>query len=104
MLLSTTDNLPGATITVTLGMVVGAVPYFGSTYAEGIKSLDGATHPDVSIVLERRRQEALERLGVNARRLGASAVVGVRFTSREITGTWKEVCAYGTAVVIEGDS
>jgi len=45
--------------------------------------------------------EAVDRMVEMCRRRGGNAVVGVRFTSREITGTWKECCCYGTAVVID---
>lgn len=101
MILSTTDTIAGVRIAATIGVAIGAVPFFGSTYAEGIKDLKGVTQPNVPTILERRRAEALQRMASNAARMGASAVVGVVFTSRDITGTWKEVCAYGTAVVIE---
>jgi len=98
VILATTTEVPGSVIGTVLGIVVGAVPYYGSTYGEGIKDLKGNTHPDVPSVLEHRRREALARLDHNARKVGADAVVGVRFDNREITQAWRELCAYGTAV------
>lgn len=103
-LLVTIETIPGVEYSV-MGMIHAAVPYWGTTYNEGIKSVkDGATHPDVPSILERRRSEVLDRLVAKAQVLGASAVVGVRVDHREISNTWKELYAYGTAVTIHGPS
>lgn len=93
----TIDAVPGVTFTV-VGLLVAAVPYYGSKYAEGISDTQGHGAPDVPRVLERRRSEVLDRLARKAEHIGADAVVGVRMDTREITGTWKELCAYGTAI------
>jgi uncharacterized protein YbjQ (UPF0145 family) len=97
----TADALDGYHVVGYFGIVVGAVPYFGSTYASGIKNLNGVTTKNVPLALERTRLEAIDRMVEVAITKGANAVIGVRFTSREITGTWKECCCYGTAVILE---
>jgi uncharacterized protein YbjQ (UPF0145 family) len=99
MIVTTTDLVPGREIVAVLGLVIGAVPYFGSTYAEGIKDLHGRTSPNVPDMLERRRKEAVTRM-IEQCPKQATAVIGMAFDIREITGTWREVCAYGTAVVL----
>ena len=38
---------------------------------------------------------------VAARRRGANAILGMRFDNRDITSSWVEIVAYGTAVVAE---
>jgi uncharacterized protein YbjQ (UPF0145 family) len=101
VILTTTDTVPGFTITGTVGLVVGSIVYFGTKYNEGISDLNGKTTTDVPAVFERRRREALARLAANASHVGANAVVGVAYHSRDITQTWRELCAYGTAVVID---
>ena len=101
MILVTTDTVPGKEITACLGMILACVPFFGTKYGEGITNLNGVTTPDVSAVYEKRRSEAFERLAWGAEGMGANAVIAVRMDVREITSTWKEICAYGTAVVIE---
>lgn len=102
MILTTTDTVPGATIAGTVGLVVGSVVYFGTKYNEGISDLNGKVADDVPAIFERRRRQCLARLVVNAESVGANAVVAVRYHSRDITQTWRELCAYGTAVVIDG--
>lgn len=98
MMLVTIDYLPGWRDLVSVGMVVASVPYYGATYAEGIKDLRGDTVPDPSIVLERRRAEAITRLVHLANARAADAVIGIRFHHRDITNGYKELCVYGTAV------
>jgi uncharacterized protein YbjQ (UPF0145 family) len=35
-----------------------------------------------------------------ASRRGANAIIGMRFDNRDVTPPWREICAYGTAVVV----
>lgn len=100
MILVTTDTVPGHKITECIGLILACVPFWGNKYGEGIANLNGITTSDVNAVYEARRSEAMERLAFGATNIGANAVVGVRFDTREINATWKEICAYGTAVVI----
>jgi uncharacterized protein YbjQ (UPF0145 family) len=100
LIVTTTDDIHGATIVATVGFVFACVPFIGTKYAEGISDLNGKAHRDIEAVLERRRGQALARMENRARFMGANAVVGVRFDHREINSTWKEIVAYGTAVVI----
>jgi uncharacterized protein YbjQ (UPF0145 family) len=44
------------------------------------------------------REQALDRMIADARARGADAIVGVRFTTCEITDGAAEFLAYGTAV------
>ena len=49
------------------------------------------------------REQALDRLEAEATRLGANAVVGVRFSTSVVLGGAAELLAYGTGVVISDD-
>lgn len=100
MIMTTIDTVPGFVIERTMGLLVASIPFVVSKYEEGVKDLHGNTQPDVPANLEKRRSEALSRLERKARQVHANAVVGVRFDVREIGGAWRELCAYGTAVVI----
>lgn len=97
----TTESIAGRTVAESLGIVVGCVPWFGSTYAEGVKDLAGNASANVEAVYEARRLEALIRMSANALRRHADAVLCVRFSVREINSTWRELCAYGTAVRLD---
>lgn len=98
--LTTTDTVPGFDSIHSLGLLVACIPFWGSKYAEGIGDLNGNTNTDVAAAYEARRRQVLQRLTEGAISVGANAVVGIRFTDREITTTWKELCAYGTAVIL----
>jgi len=47
------------------------------------------------------REQAIDRMIEEARKLGANAVVGIRFSTTEVMGRAAEILVYGTAVVIE---
>jgi uncharacterized protein YbjQ (UPF0145 family) len=97
----TTDTIDGCRISVILGAVVGVAPLPSSPYHYGLKSVDDGsslTATERSELMRRSREEAIELLAFQARRLGANAVVAMRFDHRKVTDNWNEICAYGTAV------
>ncbi|GLY22534.1 hypothetical protein Misp04_22660 [Micromonospora sp. NBRC 101691] len=101
VLVVTTDTLPGYEIRQVLGEVVSSMARTRNPYREGVKNLRGGAYdPMASDNLTRWRTDSVTRLGEEARRLGANAVLGMRFDSRDCGEMWMEVCAYGTAVVV----
>jgi uncharacterized protein YbjQ (UPF0145 family) len=99
MLVLTIDHAAGFRIETILGDVVGATVRPDNAYIEGVKSLDGGAVPRSDEVV-RTRNEAVADLVERARRMGANAIVGLRFDHRSIAGQWSEICAYGTAMVL----
>lgn len=97
----TTDWIAGYDIAATVGEVMGVAAHSNVAYLEGLKSLaDGSTaslSQKIS-VMQRSREEAVERMAAQARQLGANAVIAMRFDHRQVTDKWNEICAYGTAV------
>lgn len=101
VLVVTTDQLPGYEIRQVLGEVVSSMARTRNPYREGVKNLRGGAYdPMAPDNLTRWRTDSVARLGEEARRLGANAVVGMRFDSRDCGEMWMEMCAYGTAVVV----
>ncbi|MEH1012531.1 YbjQ family protein [Micromonospora sp. CPCC 206060] len=101
MLVVTTDHLPGYEIRQVLGEVVSSMARTRNPYREGVKSLRGGAYdPTAPDNLTRWRTDSVSRLGEEARRLGANAVIGMRFDSRDCGEMWMELCAYGTAVIV----
>jgi uncharacterized protein YbjQ (UPF0145 family) len=47
------------------------------------------------------REQALDRMAEQAVKMGANAVVGVRFGTAEVMSGAAEIVAYGTAAVLE---
>ena len=52
-------------------------------------------------LLKEARQEAMERMNVEATQRGANAVIGIRITSSSVTAGASEILMYGTAVRVE---
>ncbi|WP_179806083.1 YbjQ family protein [Micromonospora purpureochromogenes] len=101
VLVVTTDQLPGYEVRQILGEVVSSMARTRNPYREGVKNLRGGAYdPMAPDNLTRWRTDSVARLGEEALRLGANAVVGMRFDSRDCGEMWMEICAYGTAVIV----
>ena len=85
---------------ITFGLVVRAMG-FSKTVAGGISSLRQGEVSQFTVVLEDARRHAIDRMIENAKLLGANAVIAMRFDTSEMGGNWTEICAYGSAVVVE---
>lgn len=104
MLIVSTNDVPGARITHTIGETFGLTVRsrnVGSNFGASLKAIAGGELKGITKLLHDCRQEALDRLAQEAEARGANAVVAFRFETTEFAGTGIEVCAYGTAVVIE---
>ena len=100
MLVVTTDSIPGYEVRAVIGEVVGVTARTFNLYIEGVKSLNGRLNPQLVRLLTQIRQEAVARMAEAASRRGANAIIGMRFDNRDVTPPWREVCAYGTAVLV----
>jgi uncharacterized protein YbjQ (UPF0145 family) len=98
MLVVTTEGIPGYTVQAVVGEVVGLITRTLNPYSGGVVSLSGVVNPDLCQMLKSFRQQAVDDMVESAHRLGANAVVAMRFDHRPITPSTHELCAYGTAV------
>jgi uncharacterized protein YbjQ (UPF0145 family) len=104
MIVTTTENIPGKTVTRTLGQCFGLVVRsrgLGGNLVASLRSIIGGEIHEYTDLLEQARRQAIDRLVVNAAAMGANAVVMMRFDSSEIGQYMSEIVAYGTAVVID---
>jgi uncharacterized protein YbjQ (UPF0145 family) len=102
MIVVNTETIPGHRIERTLGLVQGntvRAKHMGRDIAAGLKNLVGGELKGYTELLTEARQQAMERLLSQAHRLGANAVVNVRFTTSAVTAGAAELYAYGTAVI-----
>ena len=101
MLIVTTSDVAGYEIEETIGQVFGVTVrsrgMFG-TLAAGLKSILGGEITQFTTMLEDARKHAIDRMVQNAQKMGADAIVMMRFDSGEVGDTMQEVVAYGTAV------
>jgi len=104
MLITTTNDVPGYKVTSVLGEVFGLTVRsrnVGSQFGAAFKSLAGGELKGMTKNLQLSREEVIARMVQEAEALGGNAVVAMRFDSSDLGGNWTEICAYGTAVVIE---
>lgn len=101
MILSTTDTIPGRTITETLGVVRGTTVrarHVGKDIMAGLRNLVGGEVIEYTKLVAEAREQAYDRMEAQARALGADGVVGLRFGTSMVTQGAAELLAYGTAV------
>lgn len=104
MIVATTENLVGYKVIEVKGQVFGVVVRsrgLGGNIVAGLRSLAGGEILEYTSLLEDSRKQALDRMVENAAKMGANAVVMMRFDGSEIGQSMTEVVAYGTAVVVE---
>ncbi|MEO6920597.1 MAG: YbjQ family protein [Collimonas sp.] len=104
MLVVTTENISGYRVREVKGQVFGLVVRsrgLAGNIMAGLRSIIGGEITEYTQLLEEARRHAVDRMVKNAHRMGANAVVMMRFDSSEMGQTMSEIVAYGTAVVID---
>jgi uncharacterized protein YbjQ (UPF0145 family) len=104
MLVVTTNELQGYRVVRHLGMVRGLTVRSRSLVGNvgaSIQILFGGNITVYQKLAEQARQEAYDLLVAEAHRLGANAVIAMRYDANEIAAAVTEVLAYGSAVVVE---
>ena len=107
MRILTTEHVPGARVTASLGLVRGSsirARPLGKDILAGLRNITGGEVHEYSKLLGESREHSVDRMIDEAQALGADAVIGVRFqTSMVMTGAAEMLC-YGTAVKVESSS
>lgn len=104
MLVVTSNDLPGYRIVRHIGLVRGLTVRSRSLVGNlgaALQIVFGGTITVYRKLAEQTRQEALDQMIAEASRLGANAVIAMRYDANEIASAVTEVLAYGTAVVVE---
>ena len=100
MLIVTCDSVPGKNIEV-LGIVKGSTIQTVNALKDigsGLKTLVGGELGNYNEMMGKARDLATARMVEEAEKLGADAVICMRYSSSSIMQSAAEVMAYGTAV------
>lgn len=100
MLLTTTENIPGKSYEI-LGIAKGNMiqtKNIGRDIGQGLKSMVGGELSTYTEMMNEARAVATKRMVEDAERLGADAVVMMRYSTSTVAAGAAEVIAYGTAV------
>lgn len=103
MIVVNTDFIIGYDVVKMLGLVRGntvRAKHVGKDIMAGLKQIVGGEITGYTEMLSEAREEALARMAAEAERLGADAVINVRFATSAVMASAAEILAYGTAVKI----
>lgn len=104
VIITTTSEIPGYKIVKVLGLVTGSTvraKHIGKDIIASIRHIVGGEVREYSEMLTEARRIAIKRMIEEAKKIGADAVVNVRFMTSAIAAGAAEILAYGTAVKIE---
>ena len=104
MIISTTETIPGKKITSVVGIARGSTVRarnIGSDFLAGIKNVIGGEIDEYTKLQSQSRDQAIERMMNDARRMNADAIVNVRLATSMVMQGASEILAYGTAVMLE---
>lgn len=103
MIITTTENVPGAKSASYLGLVKGSsvrAKNIGQDFAAGLKNIVGGEIAGYTDLQNESRKIAMAHMIAEAEALGADAIVMLRITSSSIAQGVSEILVYGTAVKI----
>ena len=101
MITTTTSTVPGKEISEILGIARGSTVRarnIGRDIFAGLKNIVGGEIEEYTKLQAQSREQAMQRMLQDAERLGADAVINVRFGTSMVMQGAAEMLAYGTAV------
>ena len=104
MIMVNTDFVTGKEIKQMIGLVRGntiQAKSIGKDIKAGFRNIAGGEIKEYTQMLAEAREIALKRMEDKAKKMGADAVINVRFMTSSIMGGAAEILAYGTAVTLK---
>ena len=104
MIVVNIDTVPNKEIVESLGIVKGEIvqtKHIGRDFMAGMKTIVGGEVKSYTDMIREARKVATDRMIEEATKLGADAIVGVRYASSEVMQGASEILAYGTAVKLK---
>ena len=101
MIITTTENIPDKKISEVLGIARGSTVRarnIGRDIFAGLKNIIGGELSEYTKLQADSREQAIQRMIEDAKKMGADAVINVRMSTSVITQGAAEILAYGTAV------
>ena len=104
MIIVTSQDVPGYKIRKVFGLVKGntvRARHVGRDFLAGLRNIVGGEVVEYTKMLAESREQSIDRMIESAEKMGANAIIGVRFMTSSIMQGAAELLAYGTAVYIE---
>ena len=104
MIITTTEFIPGREIAQLVGIARGSTVRarnIGRDIFAALKNVVGGEIEEYTKLQAESREQALQRMQEDGRRLGADAIINVRLSTSMIMQGAAEILAYGTAVKLK---
>ena len=102
--ITNSQTIPGYEIVEILDVARGSTVrarHIGRDIMAGLRSIAGGEVNEYTQLMAQAREQAIDRMVADAERLGADAIINVRFTTAMVMQGCSEILAYGTAVKIK---
>ena len=99
MMVATTENLPGREIKEVLGVVFGScvqTKHIGKDIRAGFRTVVGGEAKAYTELMEESRRTAMQRMIEDAKKLGADAIIGMRYATAQTMHGAAELIAFGS--------
>jgi len=103
MIVVTTEEISGYKVIEVKGLARGGVvmaTHVGRDIVAALRNLVGGEVKEYTEMMAQAREIALQRMMKKAEKMGANAVIGMRFMTSNVGQRMAEVYAFGTAVVV----
>ncbi len=104
IIISTTDYIPDREVAEVIDIVRGSTVrarHIGRDIVAGLRNIVGGEITEYTRLLAESREQAIDRMLADAERIGADAVINVRFMTSMVMQNAAEILAYGTAVKLK---
>ncbi|MBB5173334.1 YbjQ family protein [Texcoconibacillus texcoconensis] len=104
MIVVTTETIPGMEIDRALGVVTGntvQAKHIGKDIVGGLRGIVGGKMKEYEEMFQESRDIAEKEMVEKADKMGADAIVNIRYSSSSIMNGSSEILVYGTAVKLK---
>lgn len=103
MIIVTSDEIRGKKIVEVLGLVRGntiRARHVGRDILAKFRNIVGGEITEYTKMIAESREQALDRMKAEAQKMGANAIITLRFSTSSMMQGAAELLAYGTAVKV----
>jgi uncharacterized protein YbjQ (UPF0145 family) len=103
MIITNTSTIANHEITQTLGLVRGntiRAKHIGKDILASLRTIIGGEIVEYTEAMQEARDQAMERMIEEAKKLDADAIVNIRYATSQVLAGAAELLVYGTAVKI----
>jgi uncharacterized protein YbjQ (UPF0145 family) len=103
MIVTSLDFVPGHRVAKALGIVRGntiRARHVGRDILAGFKAIVGGEIREYTKMIAESREQSLDRMTEEAEKLGADAILNIRFSTSAVMRSAAEILVYGTAVTL----